>query len=37
MTDRERLPDRREAELVDFKHHGRKWTASATPSQCEVE
>jgi hypothetical protein len=25
---RERLPDRREAELVDFKHGGRKWTAS---------
>ena len=26
MTDRERLPDRRGAELVDFEHGGRKWT-----------
>ena len=28
MTDRERLPDRRGAELVDFEHHGCKWTAT---------
>ena len=26
MTDRERLPDRRGAELVDFEHGGRPWT-----------
>jgi hypothetical protein len=25
---RERLPDRRKAELVDFEHNGRKWTAT---------
>jgi hypothetical protein len=25
---RERLPDRRGAELVDFEHNGRKWTAT---------
>jgi len=24
---RERLPDRRSAELVDFDHNGRRWTA----------
>jgi ribonucleoside-diphosphate reductase alpha chain len=28
MSDRERLPDRREAELVDFEHEGRKWTVT---------
>jgi hypothetical protein len=28
MAERERLPDRREAELVDFMHGGRKWTAT---------
>src|SRR3984885_14199376 len=28
MTERERLPDRRGAELVDFEHGGRKWTAT---------
>jgi hypothetical protein len=25
---RERLPDRREAELVDFEHSGRRWTVA---------
>ena len=25
---RERLPDRREAELVDFTHAGRRWTVT---------
>jgi hypothetical protein len=29
MTERERLPDWREAELVDFEHEGRKWTATS--------
>jgi hypothetical protein len=28
MSDRERLPDRRVAELVDFTHAGRWWTAT---------
>jgi hypothetical protein len=28
MTERERLPDRREAELVDFEHAGRRWTVA---------
>ena len=28
MSERERLPDRRGAELVDFEHGGRKWTAT---------
>ena len=28
MSERERLPDRRGAELVDFEHHGCKWTAT---------
>ena len=28
MSERERLPDRREAELVDFEHEGRKWTVT---------
>jgi hypothetical protein len=28
MSERERLPDRRTAELVDFTHAGRRWTAS---------
>ena len=28
MSDRERLPDRRGAELVDFEHEGRKWTVT---------
>ena len=28
MSDRERLPDRRVSELVDFEHGGRKWTAT---------
>lgn len=26
MADRLRLPDRREAELLDFDHAGRRWT-----------
>jgi hypothetical protein len=26
MTDRERLPNRRVSELVDFEHGGRRWT-----------
>ena len=26
MSDRERLPNRRGAELVDFEHGGRRWT-----------
>ena len=26
MSDRERLPNRRVSELVDFEHGGRKWT-----------
>jgi len=25
-SERERLPDRRKAELVDFEHAGRRWT-----------
>jgi ribonucleoside-diphosphate reductase alpha chain len=29
MTARCRLPDRRGAELVDFVHDGRRWTATA--------
>jgi hypothetical protein len=28
MSDRERLPDRRGAELVDFEHGGRRWTVT---------
>jgi ribonucleoside-diphosphate reductase alpha chain len=28
VTKRERLPDRREAELLDFEHGGRRWTAT---------
>jgi hypothetical protein len=28
MSERERLPDRRAAELVDFTHAGRRWTAT---------
>jgi hypothetical protein len=28
MAERERLPDRREAELVDFEHKGRRWTVT---------
>ena len=28
MSDRERLPNRRVSELVDFEHHGCKWTAT---------
>jgi hypothetical protein len=28
VSERERLPDRREAELVDFEHSGRKWTVA---------
>jgi hypothetical protein len=28
MSERERLPDRRGAELVDFEHEGRKWTVT---------
>jgi uncharacterized heparinase superfamily protein len=28
MSDRERLPDRRRAELIDFEHGGRRWTAT---------
>jgi hypothetical protein len=26
MTDRERLPNRRVSDLVDFEHAGRRWT-----------
>jgi len=29
MAERERLPNRREAELLDFEHGGRRWTATA--------
>ena len=32
MSDRERLPDRRVSELVDFEHGGRKWTATLRKS-----
>ena len=28
MSERERLPDRRGAELVDFEHEERKWTVT---------
>jgi hypothetical protein len=28
MSERERLPNRRKAELLDFEHNGRKWTAT---------
>ncbi len=28
MADRERLPDRRGAELIDFEHGARRWTAT---------
>lgn len=28
MNERERLPDRRAAELVEFEHGGRHWTAT---------
>jgi hypothetical protein len=28
MPERERLPDRRAADLVDFEHDGRRWTAT---------
>jgi hypothetical protein len=28
MAERERLPDRREAELVDFEHGNRRWTVT---------
>ena len=28
MPERERLPNRRAAELVDFEHAGRRWTAT---------
>ncbi len=28
MAERERLPDRRQAEIVDFQHEGRRWTAA---------
>jgi hypothetical protein len=28
MFERQRLPDRREAELVDFEHTGRRWTVT---------
>ena len=28
MSEREHLPDRRGAELVDFEHEGRKWTVT---------
>jgi hypothetical protein len=28
MLERERLSDRREAELVDFEHTGRRWTVA---------
>jgi hypothetical protein len=28
MSERERLPDRRKAELRDFEHGGRRWTVT---------
>ena len=28
MNEHERLPDHREAEIVDFQHAGRSWTAT---------
>jgi hypothetical protein len=28
MSERERLPNRRAAEMFDFEHGGRKWTAT---------
>jgi hypothetical protein len=28
MSERQRLPDRRAAEVFDFEHNGRKWTAT---------
>jgi hypothetical protein len=28
MNERERLPDHRDAELVDFQHAGRRWTVT---------
>lgn len=28
MSDRERLPNRRPAEIFDFEHGGRRWTAT---------
>ncbi len=28
MAERERLPNRRRAELIDFEHDGRRWTAT---------
>jgi hypothetical protein len=28
VADRERLPNRRPAELIDFEHGGRKWTVT---------
>jgi hypothetical protein len=28
MSERERLPNRRGAEFVDFEHEGRKWTVT---------
>jgi hypothetical protein len=28
VSERERLPDQREADLVDFNHDGRRWTAA---------
>jgi hypothetical protein len=28
MSERERLPNRRAAELVDFEHAGRRWTVA---------
>ena len=30
MAERERLPDRREAEMIDFEFGGRRWTAGVS-------
>jgi hypothetical protein len=30
MSERERLPNRRAAEMFDFEHGGRKWTATVS-------
>ena len=32
MSERQRLPDRRAAEVFDFEHNGRKWTATSSPA-----
>ena len=36
VSERERLPDRREAELVDFEHAGRRWTVTLGLSPMNV-